>query len=301
MNENRGMKKKTIEKNIKSKINTWLKSISNEELRKDIPQNIIVTGGCIASMLQGDMPNDYDIYFKNLDIAKRVVEYYLKKLPNSNNDKVSKTEVRIEDNQLKIFIKSAGIASEDVSQADYSYFEYSPEGTSSAYLEAMINRENKKESFKVAYMTSNAITLTDGIQLITRFHGDPEDIHKNFDFVHCLNYFTYESGVVFNQNALVSILSKELKYVGSLYPICSLFRLRKFIKRGWTITAGEIFKIAYDVSELNLNNIDVLREQLIGVDQAYFMEILSELENIDKNLDRTYMFELINRIFDECE
>jgi hypothetical protein len=32
---------------------------------------------------------------------------------------------------------------------------------------------------------------------------------------------------------LISILDKQLVYTGSRYPLASLFRLRKFHKRGW--------------------------------------------------------------------
>ena len=99
--------------------------------------------------------------------------------------------------------------------------------------------------------------------------------------------------------ALESTLARELKYVGSRYPVCSMFRLKKFIKRGWTITAGEMLKIAWDISKLDLNDREVLQDQLTGVDAAYFRQIIDLLAKDDKPIERTYLFELINRIFDE--
>ena len=92
-------------------------------------------------------------------------------------------------------------------------------------------------------------------------------------------------------------LTKELKYVGSRYPICSLFRLKKFIRRGWTITAGETLKIAWDINKLNLMDREILYDQLCGVDAAYFHEIIAALKGVG-DIERTYLFELINRVFD---
>ncbi len=301
---NRGMKRKTIQKNIETKIYDWLKSIDDESLRERARYSLVVTGGCIASMLQGEMPNDYDVYFDNIDVCADIARYYLGKLPESKNAKVSRNEVVVENGQVSIFIKSAGVASEESDQQEYNYFEFMPEGSSESYLNKITSTENvKKATYKVAYMTTNAITLTDGIQIIIRFVGDPVEIHKNFDYVHCTNWYTKKDGVVLNRHALESIMTKELRYIGSKFPICSLFRMKKFLQREWTITAGTIFKIAYDVSKLDLNKTEVLREQLTGVDQAYFREVISviERETKDKDIDRTYLFELISRVFDENE
>ncbi|HXJ41375.1 MAG TPA: hypothetical protein VNH18_18985, partial [Bryobacteraceae bacterium] len=60
-----------------------------------------------------------------------------------------------------------------------------------------------------------------------------------------------------------------------------LFRLRKFIKRGWSINAGQILKIAFQVSELDLNNLEVLEDQLTGVDVAYFVQLITKLKEKD--------------------
>jgi hypothetical protein len=147
-------------------------------------------------------------------------------------------------------------------------------------------------------MTTNAITLTDQIQIVLRFVGPANEIHKNYDFVHTTNYFTESEGAILNQPALESILARELKYVGSLYPICSVFRIKKFIQRGWTITAGEMLKIAWDISKLNLNDREVLQDQLTGVDAAYFNQLISMLKE-GEEIDRTYLFELVNRVFDQ--
>jgi hypothetical protein len=300
----RGFKAKTIEKTIRQKIKYWLKSITDEELRKSVEANYIVTGGAIASMLQGDLPNDYDIYLQNSDVAAQLAQYYLNKVAEkTKNDMVSKLEVKKSDNRVEIFIKSAGMASEGQDEdAPYQYFEQDPSGAAAdQFLEATDHiKEGGKGTYKVVMMTSNAISLSDDIQVILRFCGPPEEIHKNFDFVHATCWFTEDKGLNVSLEATMAIMSRELRYIGSLYPICSIFRLKKFIRRGWTITAGEMFKIAYDVSKLDLNDWQVLREQLTGVDVAYFAQVIRELQkNKDRDVDRTYLFELMDRAFDE--
>ena len=301
-NVTRGFKKKTIEENIWRKMNKWIASIEDEELRKEVKSNYIVTGGAITSMLLGDLPNDYDVYFKDASVAAKVAKYYLTKLPESQNDKISKIEVKEttredKSGRVEIFIKSAGVAGSDIDQTQYDYFEMG--GDVKGYLEKAVNRENGK--YEVVYMSSNAITLTDGVQLIVRFTGLPDQIHKNYDFVHTTNWFT-NGQLYLNMPALEATLAKELKYIGSLYPICSMFRLKKFIKRGWSVTAGEMLKIAYDISKLDLNDISIFQDQLTGVDAAYFNEVISILQKENtKDIDRTYLFELVSRVFDEFD
>ena len=127
-------------------------------------------------------------------------------------------------------------------------------------------------------------------------------VHENYDFVHATNYWTYETGTVLNQRALESILNKELFYIGSKYPICSLVRTRKFIKRGWQINAGQYVKISFQISKLDLENIYVLEDQLVGVDSIYFLNFINALKtkhikNNDFVLTQDYLTTVIDKIF----
>jgi hypothetical protein len=296
----RGFKKKTIEQTIRNKIKGWLGSIEDIALRDEVKNHYIVTGGAITSMLLGDLPNDYDIYIDDADIAAKLANYYVSRLPAVDNEmtRTPIVEVPPERNRVSIRVKSAGIAGEDINQDKYEYFEMYPNAGDriAQYLDGAMQKNTGK--YSVLAMTTNAITLTDQIQIVLRFVGPANEIHKNYDFVHTTNYFTESEGAILNQPALESILARELKYVGSLYPICSVFRIKKFIQRGWTITAGEMLKIAWDISKLNLNDREVLQDQLTGVDAAYFNQLISMLKE-GEEIDRTYLFELVNRVFDQ--
>lgn len=297
----RGFKTKTIEQTIREKVKGWLASIEDIELRDQVKKHYIVTGGAITSMLLGDLPNDYDVYIDDVDVAAKLANYYISRLSTPDNEKTQTPIVEVPPtrDRVTIKVKSAGIAGEDIDQSKYEYFEHYPDATSRtlAYLEGASNKNTGK--YTSVAITTNAITLTDQIQIVLRFVGPAKEIHKNYDFVHTTNYFTESEGVVLNQPALESILARELRYVGSLYPICSMFRIKKFIQRGWTITAGEMLKIAWDISKLDLDNVDVLQDQLTGVDAAYFNQIIHLLKAENKPIDRTYLFELVNRVFDE--
>ena len=87
--------------------------------------------------------------------------------------------------------------------------------------------------------------------------------------------------------------------MGSKYPVCSIFRIRKFVSRGWTINAGQILKILMQVSAMDLTNISTLEDQLTGVDCAYFTEVIGKLKSEDpEKINTAYLVEIIDRMFE---
>ena len=55
------MRKTKVSKVIDNKINDWISSITDIELARDLKDNIIVTGGCIVSLINNETPNDFVI------------------------------------------------------------------------------------------------------------------------------------------------------------------------------------------------------------------------------------------------
>ena len=165
-----------------------------------------------------------------------------------------------------------------------------------------IIEEEKKPYFPV-FISSNAITLSDGIQIVVRFYGEPSDIHDTYDFEHTKAYFDYGNKVLeIPKKVYECVVNKTLIYTGSKYPVCSVFRLRKFINRGWKINAGQMLKICMQVSELDLMNIEVLEDQLIGVDSLYFMNLIAQFrakKEKDSSFELTsnYVISIIDKIF----
>ena len=254
----KSFKIKTMNDIIINKLMPWISYIAKDDdnLKQELKDNIVMTGGAISSMILGELPNDYDIYFRSKETATKVANFYLAKLIEADPDRI-----KIEDtfDGINVFIKSAGtIDDTDTGIAsNYQYFELLPPEE----LEKFVRVYRKKEykMFEVKNITSNSMYLEGDINVILRFCGEPSIIHNNFDFTHTKNYFTFETGIVLNIDSVMATVTKELIYSGSKFPICSLFRIRKFVQRGWTITAGQIFKISWDVNNLNLTDLGVLR------------------------------------------
>lgn len=286
------MKKKTINSVISKKFDEWVSSIEDESVKELVKSNTIVTGGCIASMLLKEEVNDFDVYFKDKNTVLRVAEYYVKKFKSlashkHNNEKDILIDIKEEDDRVKIYIKSAGIAGEK-GKNDYQYFEGRPDQEGEDYVDKVVNqisesddkeiKEISDKKYRPVFLSANAITLSDKIQIVIRFYGDPDTIHQHYDYVHCTNYWASdERRLVLKQPALEALLSKELIYVGSKYPLCSVIRTRKFIKRGWSINAGQYLKMCFQISKLDLSDINVLEDQLTGVDAAYFAQLIDGL------------------------
>jgi hypothetical protein len=358
------MKRKTMNSVIQKKINDWLNHIDDEKVVQQLRDNIIVTGGCITSMILNEDINDFDVYFKNKKTTKMVAEYYAKKFNENNKGRtnnighelkawvldgsdleswkdnqkklssfafgypdftysevntweydekdedrhrmasVSGMLTNTDEGRIKIMINSDGIAEDSDSIADKAEYDidlYLDALSDGDIIPAEVLEEEKK--YKPVFLSTNAITLSNQVQLITRFYGEAEEIHSNYDFVHTTNYWDSKTGKVeLNIKALESIMNKDLFYVGSKYPIASLIRTRKFIKRGWKITAGEYVKMAFQINELDLTNINVLEDQLVGVDSIYFLSFISNLRKKktgDKNfvVTRDYVTTVIDKVF----
>jgi len=308
------MNKRRIQERLIKVHKEWVESITDKVVKKLAAKNSIITGGAITSLLQGNEPKDYDIYFVDKETTLAIANYYV----DIFNTKAGSKQVRVLDghryfaelneypnwedidkeklwwftkkaynmskDRVRLFIKSSGIAKE---------FE-SKDST---------DKKKKPEKYRPVFLSSNAITLSDRIQLINRFYGPPEKVHKTFDFIHTFNYWRSDNKkLILNVDSLEAILDKRLVYKGSKYPLCSIIRMRKFMKRGWTINAGQILKMCFQLSQLDLTDVEVLEDQLIGVDTAYFSTIIyfiqKELEtNKDFQIDEYWIAKIVDEVF----
>lgn len=335
------MNRRSIIIQLKRKHDDFLESITDPEIKQRIQEDSIITGGCIASMLLNEKVNDYDYYFTNKRTALAVAQYYAKQFielreKEGHKDNTFTTpDVYVEKSgqkcnegddfdRVRIKLKSSGIVGKDTDEKSYKYFETVPSEEEGAEyindaipedlpnIEEMVEEGDKIDSEKLEegtakyqplYLSDNAITLSGKVQIIISFFGTPKEIHENFDYVHCTNYFVPKANkLVLTKLAMESLLARELKYVGSLYPVCSAIRLRKFLSRGWHVNAGQILKICLQLSKLNLLDINVLDDQLTGVDTAYFREMIDKLrakQDLDKDFipDMPYVVSLIDKIF----
>lgn len=305
------MKAKNVQSVCKAKVNSWVKSIADDSVRMLARDNAIVTGGAIASMLLGEDVNDFDIYFRTKEATFAVAEYYATQFA-SHPPKRFKTgdplQITVENlpDRIRVKVKSAGVVSES-SNDEYQYFEgVDPEtGEASEYVAKILSivqdaeDQQEKPDYRAVYLSANAITLKGRVQIVTRFYGEPDEIHANYDFAHCMNYWSsWDNKLVLRPESLEALLARELRYVGSKYPLCSIIRTRKFIERGWHVTAGQYLKMVMQLQGMDLTDITVLEEQLTGVDTAYFNQVIDALRERDQSkVDTAYLVQLIDRIF----
>lgn len=274
-----GRKRSGIKKEISAKIESWLETISDENVRTLAGENTIITGGAIASMLLGEQVNDFDVYFRDQKTAVAVAKYYVKSINEYDVEVILEDLDNIRGNtesRVIIRIPSDGL---------------------------MSYKTPKKDKYRVTFLSENAITLSNKIQIIIRFHGEPHEIHDNYDFAHAKCYWDHGKKILdLPAFAMECMMSRTLHYTGSLYPIASIFRMKKFIERGWRITAGQQLKIMWQISEIDLTDPAVLREQLTGVDLAYMRHLINVMQGLDKDdLNSTYVGKVIDRIFSENE
>lgn len=177
-----------------------------------------ITGGCIVSLLKNTDVNDYDIYFKSVEKLDNFV------------------------NEILYSLK------EDIKFENGKYTGYQEFGSLEKYYE-------DGGKYGVICITDNSITFKNKIQIITRFYGQPYCVHQNFDFVHCINYYDKDK-LTLNTDALESILTNELKYVGSKFPVSSVLRLLKLTRQGWSVGESELCKIIKQLHDLDLYNND---------------------------------------------
>ena len=279
------MNSKNISKHLQWKISDWLNSIEDIDIAGVIRSNAIITGGALVSLLTNETPNDYDIYFRTKETVVALCEYYskeIKDIASKMKIAIPNMEVKESEEQVLFFISSSGL------------IRLNP-----------MDKKFPKGKFHPIFATSNAITLSDKIQLIYRFIGEPEEIHSNYDFEHCKSYWcSWDHKLIIPASSAEALLARELRYTGSKYPLSSIIRTRKFIKRGWSINAGEYLKMCVQLNKLNLLDVNVLKDQLVGVDTTYFMMFISEIQaKIDSEKDfalsESYVLELIDKIFNE--
>ena len=313
---------KGIKKNIHWKINDWIIHLAEKapDLAKKVKKEVIVTGGAITSLFQNEKPKDYDIYLKAKETVKELANFYVNWHneiksngiegyiidgdKQTNNDNKSLI-YHCEKGRIKIIFPSSGVSSLKDNILDEPFEDYfdaieQVDNVSSEDAEKVINEKSK---YYPVFLSANAITLSNKIQIVIRFYGEPEQIHSTYDFLHCTAWYDfYNNSLNYTKEVLRSIMDKRLVYQGSKYPISSVIRIRKFINRGWRINAGQILKMLFQVSELDLQDINILEDQLVGVDSAYFFALINAINKKKESdndfiLDTDYLASIIDKIF----
>ena len=265
-------------------LNTYtdIQCILNEQYNKfnnQLKESIVIAGGSITSLFLNQEVNDYDIYFKDENAVKALLNFYISIYNKQYNTNWCYSNKLHKIYQLKPAYKNIDCNSMEL----YSNFNEYCDTIDYLFFKNDSTSKILIGEYAPICITPNAVTLNNKIQLVTRFSGKPEEIISNFDFVHTnLYYDFYQNELVLNTESLQSILTKELIYNGSKFPLCSLFRLNKFLSKGWTISNTELLKISLQIHQLNLLDKSVLKEQLLGFYFPNCFNINDELNKLDE-------------------
>ena len=314
---------------LRRKLEDWYESLP-VNLQEAARRDTVVAGGAIASLLTGNNPNDLDLYFLTFETTKALAEHYVAQFQDINKEKLTskKVEMSVRSDQEETFettdsdgktvsvnkkrvmpfVRSSGMAAEDAKDGDYIYFEGESTGDSADdFVEKIATAAeealaSEKPLYQPVFVTSNAISLRGGIQIVVRFYGKPQEIFDNYDYAHCMGAYIPSGGeLIIPLATRKAIMERKLVFnMSTKYPLASLFRQRKFLGRGFDISATELAKIAFRLGEFDLNNFKVLEEQLIGVDIAYFLEFLGKIadrKESGKPINATYLATVLDRMY----
>jgi hypothetical protein len=263
--------KKVLVSACRKTIDSVTASIQGPELKTVFFNNAMIAGGAINSLYMGNKVNDWDIYLKSPQECEPLIQYWLR-------DQNLTTEVL--DGRIRVNFDG---------------------GNPLHYFIKKLPYNTEVDNHQPKAVTNNAISLQGNVQIVIRFMGQPSTVTESFDFEHAKIVYEHNTGKIYSsRECLESMLFKRLLYTGSHYPIASMFRMRKFIKRGWEISAGQMAKIAFQINSLDLSDKEVLYEQLIGVDMLYMSAFLAALEKQagEVTLDSCYVSELLDELFD---
>lgn len=151
---------------------------------------------------------------------------------------------------------------------------------------------NKDEKFHVNLITDNSVNLSDKIQLIIKFVGDPIFVTEKFDWQHIKSWYDCkEEKLHLTPDVYQLVVEKELIYTGSEYPLSSLLRLRKYIKKGWSVSNATILHIALEVVA-SFNNLEHIRKHEQEKRKSLKKHTANNQEDIEEENDVHFLSEL---------
>lgn len=236
--------------------------LTDKQFNEHILCNSFIAGGAIISATKNEKIKDYDLFMTKGSsvrslfsiLASRIVEggrLQLLTKPDETNDKLERGFLTIK------------------------------EGFHTTYtLEELIDNFNeackklKPKSGKVlpAYLSKNALTMSNGVQLIFRFIGEPKEVFTTFDYEHCKVYWRPNplglllGSVTYEGRSQESIAKNELIYTGNTrFVLSAVSRLNKFINRGWGVSPSSLLSLAVSSSKVDWSNREALEEELLGI------------------------------------
>jgi hypothetical protein len=146
------------------------------------------------------------------------------------------------------------------------------------------------------------------VQLITRFTGSCQEIFDAFDFTVTQAGFDFPTGAfAFGDRFFADMAARKLVFLGSShFPICAMYRTKKYMKKGFEVPGSTIMHISLSIVRLKIENYKQLKEQLMGIDTMILQNLLKHREfedslPVDYGVFLEHVFSYINHTLTESE
>jgi hypothetical protein len=168
---------------------------------------------------------------------------------------------------------------------DFDFFFFDGKGFDS--IESYFKNERGIES---SFVTASAISYKingEKVQLIRKIYGSEKQIIDKFDFTICqAAYNPTSKNLILGDDFLYDLARHRLTYLSGEYPIASLRRVNKFIKKGYIFPPIEAIKLALKINDLPIRTYKDLKEQLEGIDTLFLKELTDKyIEKSDETYD----------------
>jgi len=157
-------------------------------------------------------------------------------------------------------------------------------------LEKAIKVDNffrDNESFKLIFASENAnlykhTPTNQKYQVIFcsyYLENDPPSVYEHFDYTVCkAAYSFWFDDFYFDPRFFTDLAQRRLFFTQStLFPINALYRVKKYISKGFTISGSELIKIALAIHNLKINTLSDLKKHLMGIDTVLIKALLNDL------------------------
>jgi hypothetical protein len=174
-------------------------------------------------------------------------------------------------------------------------------------LQKIIEGEGKERIY-AEFVTKNAVSYRikkELVQLVRCTFAQPRDMLGTFDFTICMASYNprhhAENDFIFDPLFMPDLAARVLRYNPGPYPIASLWRMKKFLLRGFNLPAVESIKLALAINNLNLDTYEALKNQLEGIDTSFLKDVTDQLmnkgaETYDFHRAIDFMNEILSRI-----
>lgn len=147
--------------------------------------------------------------------------------------------------------------------------------------------------------TDSALSVIIGghrVQLVKVITRTPAEVINSFDFTICQAAFDLDDGFIFGADFFQHLAQRRLVFnINAEFPICSLYRVRKFIKRGFHFSGIEAIKLGLRIQALEIETYADLRKQLMGIDTLFLKDLTDSLKGQDeKRYNMNEFFDTLN-------